>query len=402
MISEFYTPIRTIMTPGPVEAHPSVLRKLATPTIGQFDPYFLKIMDDVKEMIKVPFQTQNEQAFAVDGTSRAGLEAALIGLIEAGDKILIPCYGRFSYLLGEIAERAKANVIYLEKDWYEPFEQSEIIAAIQEHQPKIVALVHGETANGQMQSIDQVGVFCRAKDIFFVVDVVATYGGIPLAIDDCCVDIAIAGTQKCVSVPSGLALVTYNDRVEKVLTARYQKEQGLGKDIRNDNHVSSNYLDLSQLQRYWGKERINHHTEATSMIYGLHEGLRLLINEGMENVWHRHAVNNAAIVAGIEAMGLKIYGNPEHKMATVTSIVVPNGVNCDAVRTMLLDEFGVEIAGSFGPLAGKVWRIGNMGFSSRKENVLHVLGAFEAVLLFFGAEIKPGMAVQAALKVYKN
>lgn len=402
MISEFYTPIRTIMTPGPVEAHPSVLRKLATPTIGQFDPYFLKIMDDVKEMIKVPFQTQNEQAFAVDGTSRAGLEAALIGLIEAGDKILIPCYGRFSYLLGEIAERAKANVIYLEKDWYEPFEQSEIIAAIQEHQPKIVALVHGETANGQMQSIDQVGVFCRAKDIFFVVDVVATYGGIPLAIDDWCVDIAIAGTQKCVSVPSGLALVTYNDRVEKVLTARYQKEQGLGKDIRNDNHVSSNYLDLSQLQRYWGKERINHHTEATSMIYGLHEGLRLLINEGMENVWHRHAVNNAAIVAGIEAMGLKIYGNPEHKMATVTSIVVPNGVNCDAVRTMLLDEFGVEIAGSFGPLAGKVWRIGNMGFSSRKENVLHVLGAFEAVLLFFGAEIKPGMAVQAALKVYKN
>lgn len=400
MISEFYTPIRTIMTPGPVEAHPSVLRKMATPTIGQFDPYFLKIMDDVKEMIKVPFQTKNEQAFAVDGTSRAGLEAALIGLIEAGDKVLIPCYGRFSYLLGEIAERAKAEVIYLEKDWYEPFQQEEIIEAIQKHQPKIVALVHGETANGQMQAINKVGKFCREQDIFFVVDFVATYGGIPLAIDDWCVDIAIAGTQKCVSVPSGLALVTYNDRVEQVLTARYQKELGLSKDVRNANHIASNYLDLSQLQRYWGKERINHHTEATSMVYGLHEGLRLLINEGIEAVWDRHALNNRAIEAGIQAMGLAIYGNPKTKMATVTSIMVPEGINCDAVRTMLLNEFGVEIAGSFGPLAGKVWRIGNMGFSSRKENVLHVLGAFEATLLFHGANINPGAAVQAALKVY--
>ncbi|MGL4673564.1 MAG: pyridoxal-phosphate-dependent aminotransferase family protein, partial [Wohlfahrtiimonas sp.] len=203
MIPEFYTPIRTIMTPGPVEAHPSVLRKMATPTIGQFDPYFLKIMDEVKEMIKVPFQTKNEQAFAVDGTSRAGLEAALIGLIEAGDKVLVPCYGRFSYLLGEIAERAKAEVIYLEKDWHEPFQQEEIIEAIQKHHPKIVALVHGETANGQMQAISKVGQFCREQDIFFVVDFVATYGGIPLVIDDWCVDIAIAGTQKCVSVPSG-------------------------------------------------------------------------------------------------------------------------------------------------------------------------------------------------------
>lgn len=399
MIAEFYTPIRTIMTPGPVEAHPAVLRKMATPTIGQFDPYFLKIMDEVKEMIKVPFQTKNEQAFAVDGTSRAGLEAALIGLIEAGDKVLIPCYGRFSYLLGEIAERAKAEVIYLEKDWYEPFSQAEIIAAIQEHTPKIVAMVHGETANGQMQSLDQVGRYCRDHDLFFVVDVVATYGGVPLAIDDWCIDVAIAGTQKCVSVPSGLALVTYNDRVEKVLTARYQKELGLSKEFRNPNHISSNYLDLSQLQRYWGKDRINHHTEATSMIYGLHEGLRLLINEGVDNVWARHAKNDAAIVAGIKAMGLSIYGNPEYKMPTVTSIMIPENIDGDAVRRILLDQFGVEIAGSFGPLAGKVWRIGNMGFSSRKENVLHVLGALEAVLNYYEAPINKGAGVQAALRI---
>lgn len=402
MIPEFQTPIRTIMTPGPVEAHPSVLRKMATPTVGQFDPTFLKIMDDVKEMIKVPFQTKNKQAFAVDGTSRAGLEAALIGLINEGDKVLLPAYGRFSYLLGEIAERAKAEVVYLEKDWYEPFTQEEIIEAIKKHQPKIVTLVHGETANGQMQPVDKIGQYCQQNDIFFVVDVVATYGGVPLDIDVWGIDIAIAGTQKCVSVPSGLSLVTYNDKVEKVLTARYQKELGLGKDIRNDNPVSNNYLDLSQIQRYWGPERINHHTEATSMIYGLHEGLRLLLNEGMENVWARHALNDKAIVEGIKAMGLDIYGNPASKMPTVTSIIVPEGFNCDQIRTTLLNEFGVEIAASFGPLSGKVWRIGNMGFSSRKENVLHVLGAFEAALTFHNIPVKQGAAVQAALAVYRD
>lgn len=400
MISEFYTPIRTIMTPGPVEAHPSVLRKMATPTIGQFDPYFIKIMDEVKEMIKVPFQTKNEQAFAVDGTSRAGLEAALIGLIEPGDKVLIPCYGRFAYLLGEIAERARAEVVYFEKDWEETFQQESVIEAIKQHQPKIVALVHGETANGQMQSLDKIGEYCRAQDIFFVVDTVATYCGVPLSVDEWKIDIAIAGTQKCLSVPSGLSLITYNDRVEKVLTSRYQKELGLSKEIRNTNHIVSNYLDLSQLQRYWNKERINHHTEATSMVYALHEGLRLVINEGIDKVWQRHALNDEAIVAGIKAMGLEIYGNPNSKMPTVTPIIVPEGIDCDGVRNMLLNEFGVEIAGSFGQLTGKVWRIGNMGFSSRKENVLHVLGAFEAVLLFYGAKINPGMAVQAALKVY--
>lgn len=402
MISEFYTPIRTIMTPGPVEAHPFVLRKMSTPTVGQFDPFFLKIMDEVKEMIKVPFQTKNAQAFAVDGTSRAGLEAALLGLIEEGDKVLVPCYGRFGYLLGEIAERAKAEVIYLEKDWYEPFKQEEIIEAIQKYQPKIVAMIHGETANGQMQQLDKIGAYCRQNDVFLMVDFVATYGGIPLAIDDWCVDIGVAGTQKCVSVPAGLALVTYNDRVEKVLSSRYQKELGLGKDERNERRIASNYLDLSQLQRYWGKDRLNHHTEATTMVYGLHEGLRLMVNEGVENVWARHAKNNEAIVAGVKAMGLEIYGNPEFKMNTVTSILVPEGIDCDLVKSTLLNEFGVEIAGSFGPLAGKTWRIGNMGYSSRKENVLHVLGAFEAVLLLYGMKLNAGAAVQAALAVYRK
>ena len=402
MFKEIITPIRTIMTPGPVEAHPNVLRVMSTPILGQFDPAFLAIMDEVKEMIKIPFGTKNEQAFAIDGTSRSGLEAAFIGLIEPGDKVLIPAYGRFAYLLGEICERAKAQVTYLEKEWDSVFEQEEIIAEIKRVNPKIVALIHGETANGQMQPLEKIGKFCQENEVFFVVDTVATYGGAPIKVDEWGIDIAIAGTQKCVSVPSGMSLITYNDRVEKVLTARYQKELGLSKDFRNERHISSNYLDLSQLQRYWNKERINHHTEATSMIYALHEGLRMMIMEGIENGYERHSRNDRAIQAGIEAMGLAIFGERTTKMPTVTPILIPEGIDGEAVRNTLLHDFGVEIASSFGPLQGKVWRIGNMGFSSRKENVLHVLAAFEAALLFHGATINRGEAVLAALREYNQ
>ena len=393
-------PARTIMTPGPVEVYPSVLRAMGTPILGQFDPMFLKVMDEVKEMIKVPFQTKNEEAFAIDGTSRSGLEAALIALIEPGDKVLIPAYGRFAYLLGEIAERAKADVIYIEKEWDSVFEPKVVIDAIKKNQPKIVAMVHGETANGQMQPLKEIGEFCRENDLFFVVDTVATYGGAEIKVDEWQIDVAIAGSQKCVSVPAGLSLITYNERVKKVLASRYQKELGLSKDIRNERHISSNYLDLSQLERYWNQERINHHTEATSMIYALHEGLSLLLDEGIENSYQRHKLNDQAIVAGIQSMGLELYGDMTTKMPTVTPILIPEGIDGESVRSMLLEEFGIEIASSFCPLQNKVWRIGNMGYSSRKENVLHVLGALEAVLIFHGANVSPGKAVQEALNVY--
>lgn len=403
MFSELVIPHRTIMTPGPVEANPVALKAMSSRILGQFDPAFLTIMDNVKEMIKLPFGTTNKEAFAIDGTSRSGLEASLIALIEPGDKVLIPAYGRFAYLLGEIAERAKAEIMYLEKDWTATFDQQVVIDAIDEFQPKIVAMIHGETANGQMQQIDKIGQHCRNNDVFFVVDMVATYGGVPLHVDEWCVDIAIGGTQKCLSVPAGMSLVTYNDRVEAVLNSRYQKELGLSKDDRNDNHISSNYLDLSQLQRYWSSERINHHTEATSMVYALHEGLRSIINEGLENVYARHALNDKAIIAGIQAMGLGFYGDLSTKMPTVTPVLIPDGVgDGEAVRELLLNQFGVEIASSFGDLKGKLWRIGNMGYSSRHENVLHVLTALEGALTYYGAPIKQGEAVKAALAIYEN
>ena len=403
MFKELRIPPRTIMTPGPVESYPSVLRAMSSPALGQFDPAFLQLMDEVKEMIKVPFGTKNEQAFAVDGSSRSGLEAALIGLIEPGDKVLVPAFGRFAYLLGEICERAQADVVYQEKDWESVFDPKDIIQKIDEVNPKIVALVHGETANGQMQSLKEIGQHCREKGIFFVVDTVATYGGVEIKVDEWNIDIAVAGTQKCISVPAGLSLITYNDRVEKVLTARYQKELGLGADQRNDRHISSNYLDLSQLQRYWSPERVNHHTEATNMIYGLHQGLRILLEEGLDESFKRHILNDQAIQAGIEAMGLRVYGDPASKMPTVTPVYFPEGMtDGEPVRQTMLNDFSVEIASSFGDLKTQVWRIGNMGYSSRKENVLHVLSALEGSLAYHGAKINVGKAVPAALAVYHN
>ena len=392
---------RTIMTPGPVEAHPSVLRQMGQPILGQFDPEFLQIMDEVREMIKVPFATKNQQAFAIDGTSRSGLEAGLFALIEPGDKVLVPAYGRFAYLLGEICERARAEVIYLEKDWLAPFEQTTVIEAIKEHQPKIVAMVHGETANAQMQPLDQIGAFCRENEIFFVVDMVATYGGVETKVDDWKIDIAVAGTQKCVSVPSGLSLITYN-RVVDYLAGRYQKELGLGADARNERFIQSNYLDLSQLEKYWGPERLNHHTEATTMIYGLHEGLRLLLQEGMENVYARHRKNDRILVESLQKMGLEIFGKLDTKTPTVIPVVIPEGIDGEKVRSLLLDHFKVEIASSFGDLKGKIWRVGNMGYSSREDNVLHFLSAFETVLKHQGYQFEGGSGSTHALAEYLN
>lgn len=400
MFHSINVPKRTIMTPGPVEAHPRVLQAMSNSILGQYDPAFLNIMNEVKELIKQPFGTKNKQAFAVDGSSRSGIEAAMIAILEAGDKVLIPAYGRFAYLLVEIAERCGAEVVLMEKDWDSPFEQAAIIAQIKEVQPKLVAMVHGETANGQVQALDQIGAYCQEEGVLLLVDMVATYGGMELKVDEWGIDIAIAGSQKCLSVPAGLSLVTFNKRVEDLLHKRFQLELGLGDGKRNKRHIQSNYLDLSQLMNYWNEQRINHHTEATTLIYGVHEGLRLLLEEGLDQVYARHRLNDQAIQAGVKAMGLAIYGQEESKMPTVTPVIIPEGLDASKVPELMLQQFGVEIANSFGELDGKIWRIGNMGYSSRHENVLQVLSALEGVLVYYGVDIKVGRAVKTALDVY--
>ncbi|MDR9745932.1 alanine--glyoxylate aminotransferase family protein [Paenibacillus sp. FSL F4-0087] len=395
--------LRTIMTPGPVEVDPRVLRALSFPILGQFDPEFTSLMNETMAMLRELYMTDNEWCYPVDGTSRSGIEAVLVSLIQPGDKVLIPIYGRFGHLLVEISERCGAEVIFFETEWGTVFDPEEVIKAIHAHKPSLVAMVHGETSTGQMQPLAEIGKACRELDILLVVDAVATIGGTPVETDAWHLDAVMGGTQKCLSVPSGMAPLTYNSRVEKKLMSRKTVERGLrdATSARAEGRtIASNYFDLSQLQDYWSSARLNHHTEATSMLYGLHEGLRILLQEGLDARFQRHRINERALVAGIQGMGLKLYGEMSSKLPVVTCIEIPDGMDGESVRNMLLNDFSIEIASSFGPLKGKIWRIGTMGFSCQRKNVLHVLGALEAVLLRHRHALPAGEAVQAALDVY--
>ncbi|RIX51529.1 alanine--glyoxylate aminotransferase family protein [Paenibacillus nanensis] len=398
-------PPRTIMTPGPVEVDPRVLRAMSYPILGQFDPEFTALMNETMDMLRSVFMTDNKWAYPVDGTSRSGIEAVLVSLIEPGDRVLVPIYGRFGHLLVEISKRCGAEVVTLEKEWGSVFAPEEIVAAIRKFRPKLVAVVHGETSTGRLQPLEGISEACREADALLVVDAVATIGGVKVAADEWGIDAVIGGTQKCLSVPAGLAPITYNSRAEAKLLKRKRIERGLlmGDEAQDPafRPIQSNYLDLSQLQDYWSPARLNHHTEATTMLYALREGLRLVLEEGLEERFARHRLQERALVAGIEAMGLGLYGDPASKMPVVTCIEIPDGIDGEAVRSMLLGDFGIEIASSFGPLKGRIWRIGTMGYSCSKRNVLLTLGALEAVLLRHGCKLEAGAAVQAAMDVYK-
>lgn len=402
---EINTPLRTIMTPGPVEVDPRVLRAMSTPILGQFDPAFTQLMNETMEMLRDVFQTKNQWAFPIDGTSRSGLEAVLCSVIKQGDKVLIPIYGRFGHLLTEIAERNGAEVHIIECEWGEVFEQEVIIEEMKRVKPDVLAIVHGETSTGCMQPLDQIGPACRELDVLCIVDAVATIGGTDVKVDEWQLDAVIGGTQKCLSVPSGMAPITYNDRVERVVAARKKVERGISteadqKDVLNP--IRSNYFDLSQLQDYWGPRRLNHHTEATSMLYALREGVRIVLQEGLEERFARHRFHEKALIEGIKAMGLELFNDVPWKLPMVTCVKIPDGVDGESVRMMLLHQFGIEIASSFGPLHGKIWRIGTMGYSCRKENILFVLAALEAVLLRHQVNVQAGNALQAALNVYES
>ncbi|MEC0696850.1 pyridoxal-phosphate-dependent aminotransferase family protein [Bacillus atrophaeus] len=404
---ELHTPSRTIMTPGPVEVDPRVLRVMGTPVVGQFDPAFTNIMNETMAMLRELFQTENRWAYPIDGTSRAGIEAVLASVIEPGDSVLIPIYGRFGLLLTEIAERYGAKVHTMECEWGKVFDPEDIIQEIQQARPKIVAMVHGETSTGRIHPLREIGKACRAYDALFIVDAVATVGGCEIKVDDWKIDAAIGGTQKCLSVPSGMAPITYNDRVADIIAKRKKVERGIATQadstrLSGNRPIISNYLDLSQLEDYWSERRLNHHTEATSMLYALREGVRLVLEEGLEERFERHRVHEQALQTGIKGMGLELFGDESCKMPVVTCVQIPEGIDGESVRNMLLTQFGIEIASSFGPLAGKIWRIGTMGYSCRKENVLFVLAGLEAVLLRHGAAIEAGKALQEALHFYEE
>ena len=396
---------RTLMTPGPVEADPRVLRAMSAHILGQFDPEFTALMNETMEMERYLFQTKNQQTYVVDTTSRGGLETVLTGAICPGDKVLIPAFGRFGYLLAEILERCGAEITLLEREWGTVFEPEEIEEALKKDQYKAVACIHGETSTSMMQPLEELGKICERYGALLIVDCVATLGGAEVKADEWKLSACVAGTQKCVSAPSGSALITYNKQIEDIVKARKRVEKGIRttSDISGSlPQIPSNYLDLGQLEDYWSPRRLNHHTEATSMQYAVHEALRCIVEETLESRFARHKLNDEALQAGLNAMGLTIFGDVAHKMPVVTAINIPEGTDGKAIRGMLLNDFGIEIATSFGPLDGKILRIGNMGYSSQKRNILILLGALEAVMLQNGVKIAVGEGVKAALEVYKK
>lgn len=396
---------RLLMGPGPINADPRVLRAMAAPLLGQFDPQFRDYMKQVSELYRGVFQTKNRWTLLIDGTARSAIEAALASLIEQGDRVLVPVFGRFGHLKVEIARRCGAEVIPIEVEWGTVFPAEALEAAIKRHKPKIVAVSHGDTSTTMAQPLSDLGKICRGHDAILCVDATATLGGMDLPADDWQLDVVSAGLQKCLGGPSGSAPLTLNERAEKLIQRRRHTEQGLrgpGMEEGEGPVIRSNYFDLAMIMDYWSDKALNHHTEATTMLYAARECARILMKEGLANAFARHGRASSALTAGLSAMGLKLFGDQKHKMTNVSGVYVPQGVDGEKVRRALLSDFGVEVGTSFGPLQGKIWRIGAMGYNARRDAVLITLGALEAVLSAEKFKLPRGAAVDAALAVYRK
>ena len=394
---------RTLMGPGPVNADPRVLRAMSMQLLGQFDPQFRDYMKQTSALYRGVFQTQNRWTLMVDGTARSAIEAAMVSLIEPGDKVLVPAFGRFGSLKIEIARRCGADVRVLETPWGTVFSAEQLEAEIKAFRPKLVAVSHGDTSTTMAQPLKDLGAICRAHDVLLYVDATATLGGMDLPVDAWNIDIASAGLQKCLAGPSGIGPLTLNDRAEKHIVHRRHTEEGLrvpGMEEGEGPAIRSNYFDLAMIMDYWSDKALNHHTEATTMLYGARECGRILMQEGLQKSFARHDAASRAVVAGVTAMGLKVYGDVKHKMANVTGVYIPEGVNGDAVRKMMLLRFNIEMGTSFGQLHGKIWRIGAMGYNARPDTVLLTLSALEACLAAVGHKLPRGAAVDAALAQY--
>ena len=380
---------RILLGPGPSMADPRVLRAMATPLLGQFDPEFTAVMNDVMELSRGVFQTTNAQTFPVSGTGRAGMEAALVSVVEPGDRVVIGECGRFGLLLIEIAERCGAEVVPVRGEWGRVLEPDAIAAALAHGRTKLVAVVHGETSTGVLQPLEEIARLAHTHDALLMADAVVTLGGSEVAVDRWGVDIVTAGSQKCLSCPSGMAPVTFNARAEAIIRGRTRK-------------IASNYLDLAQLADYWSPARFNHHTAPTAMVYGLREALRAVHEEGLEARFARHRLHGDALRAGIAALGLTLFGKkaPEHRLPFLTPVVVPDGVDERRVRQRLLEDYGVEIGAAFGPLQGKIWRIGTMGYSAQRQHVLLCLAALAQVLHAEGWKAPATAGVDAASAHY--
>jgi len=364
----FTPPQRLLMGPGPSNVPPSVLRAMSQPLVGHLDPAFVKIMEEIKTMLRSVFLTRNDMTFPVSGTGSAGMEFCFVNLIEPGDEVIIGVNGVFGTRMCDMAERCGARVTRTESPWGRIIEPQQIAEALKKvSKPKLVAVVHAETSTGALTPVEENSKLAHEAGALFLLDTVTSLGGCPVRIDEWNVDAVYSGTQKCLSCPPGLAPVSLSPRAFKAATTRKTK-------------VQSWYLDVNLLSAFWGQERIYHHTAPITMNYGLHEALRLVLEEGLENRWHRHEQNYLALTRGLADLGLEIVSQAGHQLWQLNAVGVPGGADEAAVRKQLLSDYNIEIGAGLGPLKGKIWRIGLMGETSRRENVETILNALRIIL----------------------
>jgi len=390
-VAELVPPVRVLLGPGPSMVHPRVYRAMSTPLLGHLDPKFLEIMNEVQAQLRQVLQTANPFTIAVSGTGSAGMEAALVNVVEPGDTVVVCAAGVFGNRMADIVGRCGARLVKLEVPWGQTFPQAMVEEALRKNAPvKAVAIVHAETSTGAQQPMEGLGRLCHAHGALLVADTVTSLGGVPVTVDAWEADAVYSGTQKCLSCPPGLAPLTLSPRALDVIRARKTK-------------IQSWYLDCGMIADYWAEgKRVYHHTAPITMVYALRESLRIVLEEGLEPRFARHRRHSAALMAGLATLGCRPQAQEGHRLPSLNCVTVPEGVDEAAVRKALLTEQNIEIGGGLGPLAGKVWRIGLMGESSRQENVLAVLCAIEQQLRRQGKKVALGAAAGAALQAYET
>ena len=374
---------RLLLGPGPSQIAPRVLQACATPLLGYLDPEYIQMMDDVQVLLREVFETENEWTFCVPGTGMAGMEAALINVLEPGDPVLICVAGVFGDRMANVAERCGAEVTRVDVPWGTAVPAEKVHEALQSVQPKLVGIVHAETSTGVLQPLSEIGTLAHEAGALFLVDCVTSLGGVPVGVDAHGIDIAYSGTQKCLGAPPSLAPITFSPSAVEAFQAR-------------KTPVQSFYLDIGQIWRYWGSERAYHQTGMINMTYALREALVMIHEEGLEARFARHRRNQQALLSGAQAMGLEpAVEDPAARLPSLTTLRIPEGINEAAVRGSLLNDYGIEIGGGLGQLAGKVWRVGLMGYASQRSSVMLLLAALGDLLK--NERVDEGLAAAAAL-----
>ena len=387
----FHPPVRTLMGPGPSDVNPRILEALSRPTIGHLDPAFVGMMEEVKGLLHYAFQTSNELTFPVSAPGSAGMETCFVNLVEPGDKVIVCQNGVFGGRMKENVERIGATPIMVQDTWGEAVDPNKLEDALKANpDASTVAFVHAETSTGAQSDAATLCALAHEHDCLTIVDAVTSLGGTPLKVDEWDIDSIYSGTQKCLSCTPGLSPVSFNARAQEVIRKRKTK-------------VQSWFLDLNLVMGYWGagQQRAYHHTAPVNALYGLHESLVLLQEEGLENAWARHARNHQALRAGLEALGINFVVPEAARLPQLNAVTIPEGIEDAVVRQRLLNDYSLEIGAGLGDLAGKIWRIGLMGYSSNAQNILLCLGALEAILSDMNAPISQGVAGSAAQAVLR-